>query len=201
MSYIDYKNDNAVFIRDLKKGNERSYQFLLKEYHQKLFVYAFSLSNDYARSKDIVQNTFLKIWELRETLDAERSLQHFLYKIVYHEFINQFKKQKAIKAVEQTYFHNVRSFFENNESIDLDNKMTLVWKEVQNLPPKCKQIFLLSKKEGLTNMEIADYLQLSKRTVETQISKAFSVIRKNIKKNINHILFFLFGKNDYKKLS
>ena len=69
----------------------------------------------------------------------------------------------------------------------------MVKKEIQNLPPKCKQVFLLSKEDGLTNIEISDYLHLSKRTVETQISKAYSIIRKKIGSKTNYILFMMFG--------
>jgi RNA polymerase sigma-70 factor (ECF subfamily) len=67
--------------------------------------------------------------------------------------------------------------------------------EIENLPPKCKQTFLLSKQEGLTNMEIAEYLNVSIKSVEAHITKAFSILRKKVGDKMNGILFLLFGIN------
>ena len=66
-------------------------------------------------------------------------------------------------------------------------------KEIENLPPKCKQTFLLSKQDGLTNIEIAEYLNVSIKSVEAHITKAFSILRKNVGDRTNGILFLLFG--------
>ncbi|WP_445747751.1 sigma factor-like helix-turn-helix DNA-binding protein [Polaribacter sp.] len=70
----------------------------------------------------------------------------------------------------------------------------IVKKEIENLPPKCKQIFLLSKEEGLTNIEIAEYLNVSIKSVEAHITKAFGILRSAIGNKIDGILFLLFGK-------
>jgi len=64
---------------------------------------------------------------------------------------------------------------------------------LSNLPPKCKRIFLLSKQEGLTNIEIAEYLNVSIKSVEAHITKAFSNLRKTGGDKMNGILFLLFG--------
>ena len=75
--------------------------------------------------------------------------------------------------------------------------MDIVKKEIDKLPPKCKQTFLLSKKEGLTNIEIAEYLNVSIKSVEAHITKAFSILRKSIGNKVEGILFLLFGSNNY----
>ena len=68
--------------------------------------------------------------------------------------------------------------------------------EIENLPPKCKQTFLLSKKDGLTNIEIAEYLNVSVKSVEAHITKAYSIIRKKVGDKMNGVLFLLFGINN-----
>ena len=75
--------------------------------------------------------------------------------------------------------------------------MDIVKKEIDKLPPKCKQTFLLSKKEGLTNIEIAEYLNVSIKSVEAHITKAFSILRKSIGNKVEGSLFLLFGSNNY----
>lgn len=69
----------------------------------------------------------------------------------------------------------------------------MVRKEIKNLPPKCKEVFLLSKEEGLTNIEIAEYKQISIKSVEGHITKAFSILRSAVGNKTSSILFLMFG--------
>ena len=69
----------------------------------------------------------------------------------------------------------------------------MVKQEIENLPPKYKQTFLLSKQDGLTNIEIAEFLNVSTKSVEAHITKAFSILRKTVGEKVNTVLFMLFG--------
>lgn len=69
--------------------------------------------------------------------------------------------------------------------------MEAVFNGVAKLPPKCKHVFLLSKKEGLSNVEIADYLNLSLKTVEGHITKAYRLIKESVQTRWNQLLFIL----------
>lgn len=79
---------------------------------------------------------------------------------------------------------------EDDESFQ--SAVAAVQKEINKLPEKCKAIFILSKKEGLTNAEIAEHLNISIKTVEAQITKAFTILRAIFKDKLAHILFTLF---------
>ena len=70
--------------------------------------------------------------------------------------------------------------------------MTRVNDEIEKLPEKCKKVFILNKKEGLTHDEIAEYLQISKKTVEGHITRAFKVLNQKLGKKIKSILIILF---------
>ena len=72
------------------------------------------------------------------------------------------------------------------------NLIALVKEEIQHLPPKCKEMFLLSKQEGLTNIGIAQYLKISMKAVERQMTRVFSIIREKIGDELQTILFLLF---------
>lgn len=180
-------------IEQLKKGNEQAYVFLIDSFHRKLFTYAMSLTNDKDQTQDIVQNVFLKTWEYRKKLNAEQSLQSFLYKSVYNEFINQYWKDQSKKALETEYVNALNEIVEETDNSTLKKLSSLVLKEIENLPPKCKKVFLLSKKEGLTNIEISEHLNISIKSVEGHITKAYSIIRKKIDVGSNVILFILMG--------
>ncbi|WP_199912748.1 RNA polymerase sigma factor [Aquimarina aquimarini] len=189
--------DEATLMLFLKKGDEKAYNYLIDTYHHKLCVYADSLINDTMKSQDIVQNVFIKIWEKRKLLNINFSLQNYLYRLTYNEFIDQYRKTKAVTKIEKKYIEYLNSFVEKEDPEMMEKLINLVKHAIQELPPKCKQIFELSKKEGLTNLEISNHLNINIKTVEAHITKAFSLIRKRLKGKINTILFLLF---DWKKM-
>jgi len=192
---IDFLTDNATLIKALKNGNTDAYTFLVEQYNQKLCVYAFSLSHDHNLAEDIVQNVFIRVWQQRHKLKNDFTVQSFLYKLVYNEFIDQYRKMKSTMAIEKKYIDALDTVLEDDDKTGVEKLITLVKKEIENLPPKCKRTFLLSKQEGLTNIEIAEYLNVSIKTVEAQITKAFSIIRKKVGNKTNGILFLLFGRS------
>jgi RNA polymerase sigma-70 factor (family 1) len=188
-----YYSDNDVLIECLKKGDEKAYTYLIDTYHHKLCIYANSLVKNIYNAEDIVQNVFVKIWEQRTRLKSNHSIKSFLYKLVYNEFIDQYRKNQSLFTLEKNYFDALNIVVHEDDSESFDRILLAVKKEIQNLPPKCKEIFILSKQEGLTNIEIAEHLDVSIKTVEAQITKAFSLLRSTLKENIMCLLFLLFG--------
>ena len=189
----NFKN-STILIKHLILGEERAYSYLIDEFYNKLYVYAFSLTNDDAMSKDIIQNVFLKTWEYRAKLNEKYSIQNFLYKSVYNEFINQYHKNRSVSVLEHAYFQALDETVQESNQDLLKKRIAFIHEEINNLPKKCKKTFLLSKKEGLSNIEIAEYLNISIKSVEAHITKAYSIIRKKAKDKVNSILFVLVGK-------
>ena len=186
-------SNNSDLILYLKKGNVNAYAYLVDSYNHRLCLYANSLMNDVPISEDIVQNVFIKVWEKRDNLKADFSIKSYLYKSVYNACINEYKRNQSVTILEKKYIEELDRILEDKDEDALEKLIGLVKEAIQELPPKCKEIFLLSKKEGLTNIEISEYLNISKNTIERQINIAFSKIRKNIGNKTNIILFFLFG--------
>lgn len=196
---ISFIND-ITLITALKKGDSKAYTFLVNNYHHKLCVYAFSLTNDHDLSEDIVQNVIMRIWKQRQKLKDDFGIKSYLYRSVYNEFIDQYRKQKAVLALEKKYIDALSTILEEEDENSLEKLIKLVKQEIENLPPKCKQVFLMSKQEGLTNIEIAEYLNVSIKSVEAHITKAFSILRKSIGDKMNGILFLIFGMQKLNKL-
>jgi RNA polymerase sigma-70 factor (family 1) len=189
----------ANFIKDsdliiaLKEGDSKAYTFLVNKYHHKLCVYVFSLTKDNDLAEDIVQNVFMAIWNKRQNLKEDFVMKSYLYKSVYNEFIDQYRKEKSVLPLEKKHFDALSSIVEEEDENSLEKLIKLVKQEIENLPPKCKQTFLLSKQDGLTNIEIAEFLNVSIKSVEAHITKAFSILRKTVGKKVNTVLFLLFG--------
>ncbi|MBC8769941.1 RNA polymerase sigma-70 factor [Arenibacter sp. BSSL-BM3] len=184
---------NSILIDQLEKGNEKAFSFLVETYNHRLCVYANSLVNDSVKSQDIVQNVFIKTWEKRETLRNNLSLKGFMYRAVHNEFIDQYRSTKSLIALEKLYMDTLLQFEMEPESEGMEKIMAIVMGAINELPPKCQQIFLLSKKEGLDNIEIAEYLEISRKTVENQITKAFAILREKLGKKYEMIMFLVFG--------
>ncbi|MFH6993933.1 RNA polymerase sigma factor [Flavobacterium sp. FlaQc-48] len=198
---IDAYKDNATLIESLSKGDERAYSYLIDTYHHKLCVYANSLVKNVYSAEDIVQNVFIKVWEQRTRLKTDHVLKSFLYKLVYNEFIDLYRKNQSLFSLEKSYYDALHSVIQEEDSESFQRVLNVVNKEIQNLPPKCKEVFILSKKEGLTNIEIAEHLDVSIKTVEAQITKAFSILRSSLDEKIKSILFLLFGKKKNLRLN
>ncbi|MFG6685827.1 RNA polymerase sigma factor [Mariniflexile sp. HNIBRBA6329] len=186
-------SSNSQLIEALKIGDSKAYTFLMDAYYHKLCVYTYSLVHDQDAAEDIVQNVFIKTWKKRERLKPDFEIKSFLYKSVYNEFIDYYRKQKSVFPLENKYISALSSIVEDEEEQSLEQLIKLVKSEIQNLPPKCKEIFLLSKQEGLTNVEIAEYKNVSIKSVEAHITKAFSILRKTVGEKTSCILFLLFG--------
>jgi len=189
--FMDF-NDNVILVESLINGEEKAYKFLLKKFHRKLYAYALTLVNDHSMSEDIVQNVFLKTWKFRNKLNPNFSIQSFLYKSVYNEFINSYQQNKAMMLLQQQYVESLQHVVETTDESTTERMLAIINREIQNLPPKCQQVFVLSKKEGLTNIEIAEHLDVSIKTVEAQISKAFKILKEKLRENYHVTLFLLF---------
>ena len=181
-------------IKELKKGNSLAYAYLVDLHYKELCNYATSLARDDFKSEDIVQNVIVRLWQQREKLNPNISIKNYLYKSVYNEFIDHYRKDLSISVLERKYIEVMDSFIEVKEEDETKRLISLVEKEIEQLPNKCKETFLLSKKNGLTYKEIAEYKNVSVNTIEKQMVKAFSILRKKLKDKMRSLLFILFGK-------
>jgi len=175
-----FSNEN-ILKHALAKGNKKAFKYVMDYYFKKLCAYALSLCHDKDLAEDIVQNVFLKLWRKKEGITKVNRLSSFLYRSVHNEFIDQYRQTKEVMSLEKKHIEGLSSLLEEEKDEDLDRLIEIVNEEIENLPKKCKKTFLLSKKEGLTNFEIADYLNISVKSVEAHITRAYRILREKIK--------------------
>ena len=190
MTTLDF-NDNLFLAEQMKRGNSKAYDFLMNSFYQKLCGYAYTLSHDRAAAEDIVQNVFVTVWSNKKNINTSFSIKSYLYKSVYNEFINQYRKNKPVFFLEKKYLESVDLVVENTYE-NLDELLQLMDKEINELPPKCRKIFLLNKKEGLTHTEISEHLNISIKTIEGHMTRAFKILRNKLHTKVKTIFFLLF---------
>jgi RNA polymerase sigma-70 factor (ECF subfamily) len=170
-----------IIIQKLRSGDEKFYRSVFYEYYPLLTYYANKYVNNLEVAKEIVQEFFVRLYEKRFSLNIDSSFKSYLYKSIYNSCINHLnqiavREQHHRKIKSTTYEKTVLSESDMN-MIELEKK---IYDEIEKLPAQCKRIFKMNRFDGLTNSEIAEKLKLSKRTVETQISKALRILRKNV---------------------
>jgi RNA polymerase sigma-70 factor (ECF subfamily) len=135
-----------------------------------------------AGSEEIVQETFIKLWEERKKLDVVKSLRSMLLKSVQNRCIDAYRHKKII-TIHQEYIHNNTSLLEyNTENYIMWSELNgLVETAMTKMPKKFKEAYEMSRNEGLKYQEIADKLSVSLRTVEDRICKALAFLRDELK--------------------
>ncbi len=195
MSNSNIDIDKAILTR-LKEGCRESFEQLFRKYNPKLYNFAYSILFDKSLAEDITQSCFLKIWELRSHIDPEKNFQAYLYTIarnfVYKETERKIRMKKVVLLEESNA--PVMSD-EITEQIDADFCRSYLHKIVEQLPPARQKIFILSRKYGFSYKDIADQLAISEKTVETQISRTLSHIRKNMKEYLTAIALYFLSNN------
>lgn len=180
---LEGNNKNINLLNDsLKKGDKRAYQILFDKYYVRLVSYINTYTKNQDSSKDIVQESFIKLWNNRATIEADASVVSFLHKIAYNIFVDKYRKQKRNQSLlDALSYEAINESIESEEEVAKTKKIEMVKRSIDELPPRCQEIFKMSKYEGLKYVEIAEALNLSIKTVEAQMGKAFSYIRQKVK--------------------
>ncbi|WP_062060570.1 RNA polymerase sigma factor [Aquimarina longa] len=166
-------------LKKLKKGDPIAYKYLFSKYYNWLCNYIFKLSNDYSLSEDIVQETFIYIWEKRDTILITSSLKNYLFKSCHNRFLQHIKKEKVkLHSLDQIQWETIFDTYFDQEN-EYDTNLKKVNALIKKLPPRCKEIFIKSKFEKKKYKDIAVELGISIKTVEVQISKALRFLKEN----------------------
>jgi len=169
-------------ITDLKNGNIKVYEALFKQWYEPLCRYAYNILHDQDEAEDIVQKIFCTLWEQRGKMEIRTSIKSYLYRMVHNASLNK------IKQLQMQAEHHEQII---NSSITAENQVeqTLIHKElyrqielaISTLPERCREVFLLSRMQNLSYIQIAQQMQISPNTVETQIVKALKILRTKLK--------------------
>lgn len=167
-------------LQRLKNGDENAYHEIFINYFSILVAFANKYLGDLDSSKEVVQNAFVKLFEKRNSLEISSNIKSYLFKMVYNDCLNVFKREKNILRLHNEYAmlqELNHDYIEISEQTELEYK---IYTAINKLPPQCKRIIQQSRFEGKKNQVIADELNISIRTVETQISKALKLLRAGI---------------------
>jgi RNA polymerase sigma-70 factor (ECF subfamily) len=172
-----------------------SFKSLFKSHFNSLCAFAISFVHDEDTAKDIVHQTFIKLWEKRDTIDLEKQVKSYLFSTVHNLCLNYIRDNKKFSKNDfdaETYNHPGQS--DDQDVMEKAEFHARINKAIDSLPKKCRQIFIMNRFDEMKYQEIADKLGISIKTVEGQISKALKMLREQLADYITIIfLFILFN--------
>jgi RNA polymerase sigma-70 factor (ECF subfamily) len=184
--------DDKVLVAEFLKGNVRSFDLLHEKYSERLYGFTFKLLKNKEDALDIVQETFLKIWQKRRELDEDKSFKSFLFTISYNIIMDQLRK----RLNDNNYLEFLKQNFKLEQSIsENEADFNILEKQIQSfigqLPLRRQEIYRMSREKGYSNNEIAEKLSISVKTVETQINLAVKFMKSRLTDgSLPAILFF-----------
>ena len=191
---VDSINEKRL-LTELKNGSFHAFERLYNMYSGKLynFIMRISSGNQYM-AEEVVQSTFIRIWEVREKVDTNASFISFLCTIAKNLLMNMYQRQ-TVEYVYNEYLKNtgVDRDSQTEESIDLRFLNKYIDSLAEELPAQRKKIFILSKRQNYTNKEIAEMMGISESTVATQLSLAVKFMREQLMKHYDKIVALLFA--------
>ncbi len=189
-------DSDLIYDSELVQGNELAFEKIFKIYYKPLCHYAYSFLNDGAEAEEVVQNTFVKIWERRTTIQVQTSVKAYIYSMVRNSCLNVIKHEKVKQEFAQDHQYvseKARPVVEEKMiSNDLESK---IYEAMRALPEQCRLVFQLSRFEELKYQEIADQLEISVKTVENQMGKALKTMRLHLKEYLVLVLLFIQTSN------
>ena len=171
-------NIRSQTTSSLDDAMELLFSDIFRAHEQALYTLALRLTKDEALAKDIIQEVFIKLWDIRHTIREVENMDAFLFRLTRNKVMDFLRKTAADERLKLAIWEGMRDTI-HSSSTRLEEKEyhTVIAKAIAQLPPKRREIYLLRMEEGMNYQQIADELQLSRHTVKHQISFALKSVR------------------------
>lgn len=181
-------------IEALVAGDITAFEMIFRTYYQPLCNYAYTFLQDKEEAEEIVQGTFLSVWEKRDNLTIRTAVKPYLYAMVRNACLNVIKHQKIKQkhAVEEIALasqgHDSVAHAVASSELELR-----IHEAMEKLPEQCRLVFKLSRFEELKYAEIAEQLEISVKTVENHMGKALKIMREQLKDYLPLLIVLMNG--------
>ncbi|MND50656.1 ECF RNA polymerase sigma factor SigW [compost metagenome] len=187
------KYDDKELILFLKEGDQAAFTEIYNRYWASMYSHVYKMLRSQEESKDLLQDMFSSLWLKAADIDEQTKLSGYLYLSARNRVFNLIQRNK----VKNDYLASVAQFIseagtETMERLDEKDLINAIESEIQNLPPKMREIFELSRKANLTHKEIAEKLNISDQTVRKQVQNALRILKPKVQAIQVGVAFLLF---------
>lgn len=174
-------------ILQLKKDDKNSFKLIFNNFYLQLCHLSIHYLEDEDEAKGVVQEAFVKLWEIRHELNPDSNLRNFLFTLVKNNCLNILKRRQILlKHHEKIRWMEMHYQYESlsrigNDYMEFDELKDKIDQAIQKLPEHCRMVFEMSRFEDLKNREIAERLGVTQKTVEAHLTKALKLLRNELK--------------------
>jgi RNA polymerase sigma-70 factor (ECF subfamily) len=170
-------------LRKIRNGDINSFEMLFHQFYPGLYSYAETLVKKPEIAEEVVQDVFYNIWKNRDSLRIERSWQSYLYRSVYNNSMMYFRRTRREYPTDDGFTPEFKgSSPDPFQELQYREVSDLVFKTLEDLPERTREIFIMNRQEGLRYKEIAHKLSISVKTVEANMGKALKALRNSMQK-------------------
>lgn len=172
-----------MLIEDIRNGSEKAFKILYSLWVSRLYQFVYQYLKSESATDDVVQETFMRIWTNRESLNSEYLFKSYLFTIAYHCLLKELKRQINNPSMEKYLeYQNTMATKDDeiSDEIDYDTFQKALEKAKSHLSPRQREIFELNKEYGISIPEIAEKLSITDQVVRNQLSAALKTLRNEL---------------------
>jgi len=188
----NFKSDESLLIL-LKNGDTLAFYNIYERYCKKLYHFVLKSIKQETDAEEIVQDVFVKIWEMRDKIETNTSFESFLFRIAYNETMDLFRKRIS----EKKYVEYIKSIQQSEATTNTTDELRYneLSREIdsllEELTPRQREVFCLSRSEGFSNKEISKKLDISENTVKKHLLNARSYLKSHLDKELIYNVLFI----------
>src|SRR5699024_9602303 len=171
------KDKPDIIIKALKDGKKKAFDEVYKTYYKRLCHYLLNFTQDQAKIEDIVQETFITLWDKRKSLNIKKSPESYLFRTAHNKFMDTYRKKKQTNSFLIDYYYTALIRAEKKDQSYKKELLKKLKNCIDTLPDRCQKVFKECKLSQKTNQEVADELDISIKTVEKHVSTGYRLIR------------------------
>ncbi|MBK8346744.1 MAG: RNA polymerase sigma-70 factor [Saprospiraceae bacterium] len=168
--------------------DKAGFKNLFDLHYSPLCNFAYRITGDLNQAEDVVQDVFVRLWDKRDQMDQERNIRSYIYTMVRNHALEIIRRQSLGSKINQELLYLQNDTEESPvEETEIEKIVILdqIYVSIRQLPPKCGEVFTLSKVNGLSYAQIAEHMDISIKTVENHMGKALKLLREMLNQSFN----------------
>ena len=186
-----YQSDNDFLLSAVQRGDQKAFDTLFLRYYPMLCAYGHRFV-DLEDAEEIVEDSLLWIWENRETLVIESSLNSYLFKMVYRRALNKLAHIDATQRADTRFYEEMQEMLQDTDYYQVEELTRRIEEAVAALPESYREAFVMHRFRDMSYKEIAETLGVSPKTIDYRIQQALKQLRTDLKDYLPLLLPLLF---------
>ena len=186
-----YQSDNDFLLSAVQRGDQKAFDTLFRRYYPMLCAYGHRFV-ELEDAEEIVEDSLLWIWENRETLVIESSLNSYLFKMVYRRALNKLAHIDATQRADTRFYEEMQEMLQDTDYYQIEELAKRIEDAVAALPESYREAFVMHRFRDMSYKEIAETLGVSPKTIDYRIQQALKQLRVDLKDYLPILLPLLF---------